>query len=259
MKEIQVPQGESRGSRRDLLRSIGAIGGAISASFLLNRPCLGGILMSSEELIPVKAAVDHLILGASDLDQAIAWFEKTTGVKPVIGGVHPGRGTRNALVSLDGRQYLEIMAPDPAQQVALLPYDLKSLASPQLIHWAAVTNNIGSIAQKARLSAFNPRDGSRARPDGRVLKWRTLDVVSRSGDGRAALIPFFIQWAADSLHPSQDSPKGCELQSFEMEHPDPASVIETLKRLGIEAKVKQAKEPKLTATLKTPKGKVELG
>lgn len=214
--------------------------------------------MSNEKLIPAKAAVDHLIFGASDLDQAVAWFEKTTGVKPVIGGVHPGRGTRNALVSLGGRQYLEIIAPDPAQQVASLPYELKSLATPRMVHWAAVTNNIGLIAQKAHLSVFNPRDGSRARPDGRVLKWRTLDIQNRMGEARCSPIPFFIEWAADSLHPSQDSPKGCELQSFEMEHPDPASVIEALKRLGIEAKVKQAGESKLIAILKTPRGKVEL-
>jgi len=265
MKNMEVSAGRGLIARRDLLRSIGAVGGsavgAIGASFLLNRSIPGGVSMSGENLISAKAAVDHLILGASDLDQAIAWFEKTAGVKPVIGGVHPGRGTRNALVSLGGRQYLEILAPDPAQQVASLPYGLKSLTTPRLINWAAVTNDINLIAERSRsggLSVTSPRDGSRARPDGRMLKWKSLDVVSRSGDEHAVLIPFFIQWAADSLHPSQDSPKGCELKSFEMEHPDPASVIETLKKLGVEAKVKQAGESKLVATLRTPKGKVEL-
>ncbi|MGH9854430.1 MAG: VOC family protein [Blastocatellia bacterium] len=258
MKKMEVSAGHGLIARRDLLRSIGTTGGAIGASFLLNRSIPGGGLMSGQKLIPAKAAVDHLILGASDLDQAVAWFEKTTGVKPVIGGVHPGRGTRNALVSLGGRQYLEILAPDPAQQGASLKYDLKPLTTPRLIHWVAVTNDINLVVEKSRsagLSPVGPRDGSRARPDGRMLKWSSLDVVSNE---RVTLIPFFIQWAADSLHPSQDSPKGCELQSFEMEHPDPASVSETLKKLGLEAKVKRAGESKLMATLKTPRGKVEL-
>jgi hypothetical protein len=257
MEELQFLRSDGLITRRELLR----LGSAAGVWVLLNRSISGGVLMSDEKLAPAKTAVDHLILGAADLDQAIAWLEKTTGVKAAIGGVHPGRGTRNALVSLGGRQYLEILAPDPNQQVNALPYNLKSVSTPRLIAWAAVTKDINSVAEKSRsagLSVSGPRDGSRARPDGRMLKWKSLDVGTGAGQERAALIPFFIEWAADSLHPSQDSPKGCELQSFEMEHPDPASVIDTLKKLGIEAKVKQAKEARLRATLKTPKGKVEL-
>ncbi len=215
----------------------------------------------AEKLMAAKAAVDHLLLGAADLDQGIAWFEKLTGVKAAIGGVHPGRGTRNALVSLGGRQYLEIIAPDPAQTAYNFQIDIRRLAEPRLITWAAATSDINGIAQKARAAGhqiFGPRDGSRARPDGKLLKWKSLGVLSQFGIGSVDPIPFFIEWAADSLHPSQDSPKGCELQSFEMEHPDPAAVIDMLRKLGIEAKVKPAKEARLRATLKTPKGKVEL-
>lgn len=257
MKEFQVLRNGAQFARRDLLQALIAA----CASSLLKRPAFGGILMSSENLIPAKTAVDHLILGASDLDQAVEWFEKATGVKPLIGGVHPGRGTRNALVSLGGRQYLEIMVPDPAQQVASLPYDLKSLATPRLVHWAAATNDIDSIAQKAHsagMSVFGPRDGSRARPDGRMLRWKTLDVQNRMGGVRFAPIPFFIEWAADSPHPSQDSPKGCEFLAFEMAHPDSTIISESLNKLGIESKIMQSKESRLRATLKTPKGKVEL-
>ena len=90
-----------------------------------------------------------------------------------------------------------------------------------MITWAAATTDINVMAKKAREAGhqiFGPSDGSRARPDGRVLTWKTLGVLNKFGLQSVEPIPFLIEWAIDSLHPSQDSPKGCELQSFEIEH-----------------------------------------
>ena len=203
-----------------------------------------------------------MLLGVADLDQGIAWVEKLTGVKAAVGGSHPGVGTRNALASLGGRRYLEIIAPDPLQTAYNFSIDLRKLGEPRLITWAALTTDITATAKRARgagLQLFGPRDGSRARPDGKLLRWKTLGVQTGFGTQGVEPVPFFIEWAGDSPHPSQDSPRGCELLSFEMEHPEPAGVIEVLKKLGIEAKVRGAKEARLRATLKTPKGEVVLG
>src|SRR5688500_18572338 len=161
--------------------------------------------------------MDHLLLGAADLDRGIDWVEKTTGVRAVVGGVHPGRGTRNALVSLGGRQYLEIIAPDPAQPPENLSMNLRPLAQPRLIGWAAAASDIDGLANRIRAAGhqvFGPSDGARKKPDGGVLKWRTLGIPSALSNGDVDPIPFFIQWSADSVHPSQDSSKGCTLASF---------------------------------------------
>src|SRR5215217_9122029 len=118
---------------------------------------------------PASTALDHLLLGAPDLDAAIAWFEKTTGVRPAVGGSHPGMGTRNALVSLGGRQYLEIIAPDPAQAAFNFQIDVRTLPEPRLVTWAASTpalDSVVSTAGSSGLRVFGPRDGSRVRPDG---------------------------------------------------------------------------------------------
>jgi glyoxalase-like protein len=239
-------------TRRDLLR----LGGGAGVSSLL-----GSTMRGAEQLVTARSAVDHLLLGVSDLDRGVAEIEKMTGVKAVIGGSHPGVGTRNALISLGGKQYLEVIAPDPAQKAYNFNIDVRTLNEPRLITWAAGTADITATAKQARevgYQIFGPRDGSRARPDGKLLKWKTLGVLNTFGRQGVGPIPFFIEWAPDSAHPSQDSPKGCTLQAFEIEHPDPASLIGALKGLGIEAEVKQGSYVRLTATLQTPRGKVEL-
>lgn len=212
--------------------------------------------------VPARAAVDHLLLGVSDLDRGIAWVEEKTGVRAVVGGSHPGRGTRNALLSLGGRQYLEIIAPDPAQPASVQPAHLLALQEPRLIGWAAATADIEGVARKGREAGqrlMGPRDGSRARPDGTTLKWKSLSVATESRREGTDTMPFFIEWAGDSVHPSQDSPKGCKLVSFAIAHPDAAAIAASLKRLGIDAQVSPAQFPALIATLETPKGPVTLG
>jgi hypothetical protein len=235
-------------TRRDLLELLLAAGvGSIAGP----RPA-GGQPMSD------LAVVDHFVWGAPDLDAGVRWLEARTGVTPAIGGSHPGRGTRNALISLGRRQYFEVLAPDPAQQP--LPAGgaaLAALREPRLQTWAAGARDIEALAARLRqtryaVSAIQP--GSRRRPDGALLQWRTLGVTAPGG----ALIPFFIEWAAGTRHPSEDSPQGCSLSSFHLEHPDAAAVREALAALGLPIDVRDAAEARLRVTLDTPRGRVEV-
>lgn len=205
-------------------------------------------------------ALDHLMLGVADLDAGIMWLEQRTGIRPVIGGTHPGRGTRNALIALKGRQYVELIAPDPAQSPDLTPH-LKPLTEPRLIGWAAGTSEIEALVKRMKQMQHEPtalRPGSRARPDGRTLKWTTVGVASKFAANGVDPIPFFIQWDAASAHPSTDSPKGCALASLEFEHPNADDLSDALGRLEIAAVVRQAPAAAIVATLNTPKGTVIL-
>lgn len=205
--------------------------------------------------------MDHLLLGVADLDRGIDWVEEKTGVRAVVGGSHPGVGTRNALISLGGRRYLEIIAPDPAQEEYRSHIDVRSFTEPRIVTWAASAPDIEAVAVKAREAGHRlqgPNDGSRARPDGKLLRWRTLDVEAELGHRGINPIPFFIEWAADSIHPAEDSPEGCELLSIEVEHTESAAVAELLGGLGVEAAVKRGPDARIIATLRTPKGEVRL-
>jgi hypothetical protein len=242
-------------TRRDLLRLGGLLGTSLA---------WGGThdpMIRTPQRVRAVNVVDHLLLGSADLDGGMAWVEKATGVRPVVGGSHPGMGTRNALLSLGGRQYLEVIAPDPAQTAYNFQIDVRTLTEPRLVTWAAVTPDIERLAVTAReagLTLFGPRDGSRDRPDGRTLRWRSLGVLSNLGAQGVQPVPFFIQWAADSVHPSQDSPQGCRLQSFVIQHPDPSAMATMLKSLGIDADVRQAATVALAATITSPNGVVKI-
>ena len=206
--------------------------------------------------------LDHILLGSSDLDAGIAYVGERTGVRAAIGGVHPGRGTRNALLSLGDRQYLEVIAPDPAQTkvpdfaVPLLA-KLKSLSTPRLVTWADHPGNLEALAAKlkaANIAFDGPRDGSRSRPDGRLLKWRTLNLA----DDRKGILPFFIEWDAKSVHPSLDAPQGCTLERFSIADPDPTALAKSLAAFGLEVPIDRGEETELRAQIRGTKGVMAL-
>src|SRR6267142_5428449 len=205
----------------------------------------------------VPALLDHILLGCSNLDRGIEMVEEATGVRPAIGGVHPGRGTRNALLSLGERCYLEIIAPDPSQSEIVHYPQLRSMTDPRLIGWAVHPPDITAIATQLRENKVEfkgPDDGSRKRPDGRVLNWKTVNLA----DDRHGLLPFFIEWSADSVHPSKDAPKGCHLDYFTVMAVDPAELSQIFQRVGVAATVERSDRDRLRAHITGPKGELGL-
>ena len=145
------------------------------------------------------------------------------------------------------------MQPFVARQWALL----KTLTAPRLIGWAVHPGKIEDLAKKLHeegIATLGPFPGSRARPDGRVLNWKALNLA----DDKNGLLPFFIEWAADSVHPSADAPAGCRLERFIAVDLDPGELSRVFQRLGIEMTVARGERSELRARLATPKGAFEL-
>lgn len=210
----------------------------------------------------VPSMLDHILLGSNDLEAGIAFVEQHTGLRATFGGVHPGRGTQNALLSLSAAtaqglgRYLEIIASDPKQSGGISPLlgKLKQLNEPRLVGWAAhLRNNIAAFAAKLKqdgIAAEGPSPGSRKRPDGKRLEWQTLTLK----DDANGLLPFFIQWSPDATHPSSDAPTGCQLLRFELDTPNPAALAVLTAQLRLDAIIVKAATPQLRAVIKGTTG-----
>jgi Glyoxalase-like domain len=205
----------------------------------------------------VPKTLDHIILGCTDLDGGIEFVFRHLGVRAIPGGVHPGAGTKNALLSLGTRRYLEIMAPDPDQPDAPDPRNVRTLKGPALVGWAEHRDHLDEFAAALHGSGVEyvgPVPGSRKRPDGSVLNWRSLPLK----DDEHGVLPFFIEWGAATAHPSSDSPKGCGIDGLEITTPDPASLGALSKTLDLDVAIGQSKAMRLTAHLRGPAGSLTL-
>ena len=142
------------------------------------------------------------------------------------GGIHPRFGTRNMVLPLSKRMYLEVVAvlDHPASDKA--PFGQAVRARSELgggwLGWVVAVNDIAKVeARLARQSV----DGNRHRPDGVELRWKQIGVTGLQSDPQ---LPFFVQWQSpETEHPSRGSSGTLHLDSLEIAG-DPHRVSEWL-------------------------------
>jgi hypothetical protein len=232
-------------------------GGWLVASFAA--ACVMAATGTRAQSDRLLAAVDHLVYAAPDLQLGIDRVERLLGVRASPGGQHPGRGTRNALLSLGPGAYLEIIGPDPEQPTPAQPrpFGIDDLKEPRLVAWAAKGSGLEQLAGEAarggvKLGAVIA--GSRRRTDGVMLSWRYTDPRTVVADG---IVPFFIDWGS-TPHPSAGAARGALLVALRAEHPDAQQVQRALSRLGIDLPVQHGAGAALIAVINSPRGRVEL-
>jgi hypothetical protein len=223
---------------------------------LICAACIREAASPIQNLAP-SARIDHLIYAAPSLELGVARVEALTGIYPVPGGSHPGRGTRNALIALGPDSYLEIMAPDPAQPPPAIPrpFGMDAMDEPHLVGWVAKASDIERTVAQARTAGIDLGAivaMSRRRPDGVLLSWRLTLTSSPGGP-----IPSFIDWGA-SPHPSSTAPKGARLLRLQIETRRPQDYQHVATSLHLPVTIVASDHEALVATLATPRGIVEL-
>lgn len=209
-------------------------------------------------------SLDHLVLATPDLETGMDEIERLLGVRPAIGGRHPGYGTHNALVSLGPTLYLEIVAADPAVDPAVLEqeergllFGLSGLAGSRLATWVLRTDAIeklGGAASAAGVDLGEILSGGRETPDGNFLSWRVSDPHAGRLGGA---LPFLIDWG-DTPHPAATNPHGGDLVGLRIEHPEPELLRTVLISLDAEVPVTRGDTAGLIATIRTGRTEVEL-
>ncbi|PXY30330.1 hypothetical protein DI005_12130 [Prauserella sp. PE36] len=202
--------------------------------------------------------LDHLVYAAPDIDELVTSFAERTGVKPVLGGRHVGRGTRNYLAGLGGNAYLELIGPDDPEAPEGKPatFGIDRLTGPRLAAWVVRPPDIEATVERARAEGYDPGDIgplSRRTPDGTLLEWR---LTPNRGDRLDGLAPALIDWL-DAPHPTTNDLPVLPLVSLRGFHPDPAALLAALRALDVELDVTEG-APALEAVLDTPNGRITL-
>ena len=165
-----------------------------------------------------RLELDHVLIAVTDLGAAARAYLDNHGLMGVEGGRHPGWGTANVIVPLRG-SYLELIAVVDEHEAAATAFGrwVMNAQRDRPFAWAVRASNLDSVAARLGLETL---DGSRARPDGSVLRWRSagLDVAVAE-----PALPFFIEWSAPTLHPGGDDKVDLALDQLFVEG-DPARI-----------------------------------
>jgi hypothetical protein len=215
--------------------------------------------------------VDHVLLPVVDLEEGARVLRERHGLQAIAGGRHPKVGTANMIVPL-GRQYLEMIAiADPHEAAAsrLGRRITAALAEGRtFVAWALRTRNLDAMRGKLLAAGWDLPpivEGSRRRPDGQLLHWRTQDVATGA---EPIALPFVIEWdVPDGLHPGEaasEHPSGATaLRRVVVGARNPAHVREQLQILLGDSDLYQVREANSDGVeelvLDSPRGDVVIG
>lgn len=215
---------------------------------------------AADEFGPVDLILDHLVYAVPDLEAAVRAFAAATGVEPVPGGRHLGRGTRNHLVGFGTTSYLEIIGPDldhPAEPGVPVPFGVDTLSEPRLVTWAVHPTDIAAAARASAAAGADLGEIwplSRRTPDGDLLEWRLASVHPAPFDG---VTPFLIDWGRAAHPAAAPGLPALALRGLRATHPDPGDVTAVVRALGLALTVGPGPAG-LAALIDTPHGPIVL-
>ncbi|PPK98135.1 glyoxalase-like protein [Kineococcus xinjiangensis] len=147
--------------------------------------------------------LDHVgyAAGREGLQATARHLADVLGVRMVDGGPHPRFGTRNVILPLSGRSYVEVVEVLDHPVADRAPFGRavrrRSDAGGGWFTWCV---GVDDITRFERLVGQRSEAGSRRRPDGVELHWRHIGIPGLLEDPQ---LPLLLQWdSPPALHPS---------------------------------------------------------
>jgi catechol 2,3-dioxygenase-like lactoylglutathione lyase family enzyme len=182
--------------------------------------------------------IDHVMICVPDLEAGMQTYRRL-GFDVHYGGVHPGRGTENAIAFFED-DYLELMSVQRGEEAQAGAELREFLARGGGLRYLAVQSDdlprdVTAMRQRG-VDVADPADGGRRTPTGQELRWR----VARLGPGNPLPI-FFIQHLTplaerrpQGPHAGQHPNGALRLERAYIAVPDVAKAAETYARvLGV--------------------------
>ena len=216
----------------------------------------------------MSAKFDHIVIGASSLEQGVEWAKNTLGIEVPRGGRHEKMATHNCVMSFGDDSYLEIVAVNPNVPPVSRPrwFGLdnptvqKALKrEPQLLTWAINVDDIKSAFSNLSNSGFSVPICIEAMTRD-ALRWQ----VGFAENGElidVGLFPLVIEWDVPQ-HPSRAMVDlNCKLLRLDIISTQIEITRSNLSTIGALAAINTLSEgdrDEVIVTLQTPVGERQL-
>jgi len=208
------------------------------------------------------STIDHIVIGAANLEKATKKVEGLLKTKFSTSGKHSLMATHNCLARLQNSAYMEIIAIDPSasfpksrlQEKRWFSLDSaktqkRLLKGPQPLCWVVAVNN---IEQSASNCGYSPgRITEMSRDD---FRWKL--TVPDSGElSEGGVLPVLIEWPKGK-NPADVMPESdLVLKQIALFHPSPNYIELILSAMDIAGPITiKFGEPAIQFTFKTPNG-----
>jgi len=202
----------------------------------------------------MQRKIDHIVYCVPNLEKAIIELENKLGVKTAIGGRHLTQGTKNALINLGDKCYLEILAIDEDNKDITTDrwMGIDLLQGSKITRWALKAMDIKEDA--THLNQYNTNmgqvtGGSRKMTNGKTLTWQIAMPLSSP---EVEIVPFITDWSDSDAHPTDSLDHDCRLLELRLSHPNPMDIQNLFNQMNIGLTITKSQTATIELIVQTP-------